>query len=248
LLPYSMQLVGLAAFFGNLKTTVTDGQRRLLSRWLWVSAFTEGFGGLNPSRILLQLKDLRETIPGQVNPDSVHGIDLDAPAHPFPERHDLRSARVRALLCVMLQAPICDQNGVKINPREMGARILARGPEAMTRICLKIEKNSNPRLLASPANRIFDIGQTKQVYAKNWIIGLDRVADASVLSSQFISDEARTALENSHHTEFIEKRMHTLMELERDFMKQKGVVEPKSDRAAPNAIDVEDVVPLSDEG
>ena len=99
LLPYSMQLVGLAGFFSQRTGPATEGQERLLRRWLWATAFTEVFGGLNPSRILVQLTDLYKNIPEQQKPDGVKGIDLDVPAHPFPERHD-----IGALVCALFSA------------------------------------------------------------------------------------------------------------------------------------------------
>src|ERR1017187_2183911 len=135
-----MQLVGLAAFFGRRNEPATEGQERLLRRWLWVSAFTEGFGGLNPSRILLQLKDLHNEIPHQDDPTVVDGIDLDAHAHPFPERHDHSSAWVRALLCVMLRAATLRPNGEEITPEKMAEEVLERVPDSLARVCSRVEK------------------------------------------------------------------------------------------------------------
>jgi hypothetical protein len=247
LLPYSMQLVGLSAFFGRHEGAPTGQQIALLRRWLWVSAFTEGFGGLNPSRILLQLKDLREVIPTQAAPTAVEGIDLDAPAHPFPERHDHRSARVRALLCVMLRARVLKPDGTSTEPDQMAAEVLERGPEALVRVCSVVANRGKAPLMSSPANRVFAVVPRKRGQAKSWLVTLDPATRRDILASHYISDMAWDALNKDDHRAFVEERTMTLMALERRFMEEKQVVPPKTDRAAPSAIDVEDEVPLSDD-
>jgi len=246
LLPYSMQLVGLAAFFGRRNGAPTEEQNALLRRWLWVSAFTEGFGGLNPSRILLQLKDLRERIPSQAAPTTVEGIDLDALAHPFPERHDHRSARVRALLCVMLRERVLGPDGKPTEPDSMAADVLQRGPEALARVCVRVLNRGKAPLMSSPANRVFDMTPGKRGQAKGWLLDLNPAIRSDVLRSHHVSEEAWNALVDGDHRAFVEQRITTLMALERRFMEEKGVVPPRSDRPAPSAIDVEDEVPLSD--
>ncbi|MFS8065209.1 MAG: DUF262 domain-containing protein [Byssovorax sp.] len=247
LLPYSMQLVGLAAFFGQREAPPTNQQMALLRRWLWVSAFTEGFGGLNPSRILLQLKDLREVIPVTSAPTVVEGIDLDAPAHPFPERHDHRSARVRALLCVILGEPALKPDGSLIEPRQMAAEVLERGPAALVRVCARVDDRGKAPLISSPANRVFAVVPRKRGQAKSWLVALDPATQRNILDSHHVSEAAWNALSVGDHRAFVEERTITLMALERRFMAKKGVVPPKADRPAPSAIDVEDEVPLSDD-
>jgi hypothetical protein len=244
LLPYSMQLVGLAAFFGKRKDLATEGQKRLLRRWLWVSAFTEGFGGLNPSRIRLQLTDLYKNIPNQDEPKVVDGIDLDAHAHSFPERHDMRSARVRALLCVMLRQATLRPTGGIITPDRMAEDVLERGPDSLVRVCSQVKKGASGGLLSSPANRVFDVAEG--LPAKKWIVALAPLMHGSILRSHYISDEALQALIDGDHVGFIEERTKTLMALERTFMEEKGVRPPKTDQSAPSAIDIEDQVPLSE--
>lgn len=244
LLPYSMQLVGLAAFFGKRREPATEGQRRLLRRWLWVSAFTEGFGGLNPSRIRLQLSDLYNEIPNQDEPTAVDGIDLDAQAHPFPERHDMRSARVRALLCVMLRAATLRPNGEPVTPEQMAEEVLERGPDSLVKVCSRVENRGKVALSSSPANRVFDVVKGQQ--ARKWLAALGPLTQSDILHSHYISEDAWHALVKGDHRAFVEERTRTLMALERDFMAEKGVVPPKSDQAAPSAIDVEDQVPLSE--
>ena len=244
LLPYSMQLVGLAAFFGQRNAPPTVAQERLLRRWLWVTAFTEGFGGLNPSRILLQLKSLRRIAAGIDDPVGVDGIDLDEFAHPFPERYDQRSARVRALLCVMLRKPILRPTGESVEPEVMAEQVLERGPDSMVRVCARVESRGKVRLGSSPANRVFDVEPEQQ--PKKWLLSLDDATRSIILDSHYISEQAWQALVINDHRGFIENRMKTLMAVERQFMEEQAVRPPKSDQPAPSAIDVEDEVPLSE--
>lgn len=248
LLPYGAQLVGLAAFFGSLESAPTEAQRSLLRRWFWVSAFTEGFGGWNPSRIHVQLKALRDDIPRNMTPSKVEGIDLDAPAHSFPERHDHRSARLRALLCVMLQNPLLGPDGTEIEPERMAADVLERGPQALIRVCARVPAiEGSPALQSSPANRVFAVDRNHRGQAKNWLINLNATGRDRVLHSHHISDAAWAALEEGDHRAFVERRIETLVALEREFMQQKGVVPPKSDSPARSAIDVEEDAPFSDD-
>jgi hypothetical protein len=249
LLPYSMQLVGLAAFFGRRVEPVTQAQKDLLRRWFWVNGFTEGFGALNPSRILKQLKDLRDVIPFQESPTVIDGIDLEAPAHPFPERHDHRSARVRALLCVMLRKHVLLPDGTKVTSKQMADEVLQRGPEAMARICARVENRGKVPLGSSPANRIFDVIKEKRGQAKGWLVELVNLKEEfrnEILNSHYISAAAFEALLNNENTVFVERRTETLMELERSFMKEKGVTPPISHDVASSAIDIEEQVPLSE--
>jgi len=247
LLPYSMQLVGLAAFFSRRQTAPTEDQKRLLRRWMWVSAFTEGFGGLNPSRILLQLQDLRDVVATTDSPTQVEGIDLDAPAHAFPERHDHRSARVRALLCVMLREPVLRADGAPVELEQMAAGVLERGHAALARVCSRVPNAGKPVLGSSPANRVFGVAPGGRGQAKRWLLSVDDSVRDRVLSSHHISEPAWRALSSGDHRGFVEERIKTLMALERRFMEEKGVVPPKGDRPAPSAIDVEDEVPRTED-
>lgn len=247
LLPYSIQLVGLATFFGR-KQDPSQEQLQLLSRWLWVGCFTEGFGGLNPSRVLRQLKCLRDVIPNDLNPHFIDGIDLQEPAHPFPERHDHRSARVRALLCVMLRSPAHRPDGTIISAIDMAEEVLERGPEALSRVCARVENRDRAPLASSPANRIFDVSR-QPGQAKTWLVSpaVDQRQFEEILASHFISQTAWKALNAGDHRKFVESRMTTLMQLERDFMSEKGVTPPLYNVAERSAIDIEDEVPLSED-
>ena len=242
LLPYSMQLVGLATFFGRRIGDATPEQLLLLRKWLWVTAFTENFGESNFSRQVRQLKSLRDEVPLQECPESVDGIELTTPAHPFPERHDHRSARVRALLCVMLRNKTYGPEGEEFTPDQMAQDLRESGPEALARVCSSLKEKE----LSSPANRVFDANKKVRGQAKNWLLSLPETDRKKILDAHYISDSAYGALQTGDSKKFVQLRMKSLMDLENEFMKEKGVVPPKSEQPAPSAIDVEDDAPLSE--
>jgi hypothetical protein len=91
---------------------------------------------------------------------------------------------------------------------------------------------------------VFDVAKGQQ--AKRWLVALGPLTHSGILRSHYISDDAWSALVNGDHRTFVEERTRTLIALERDFMAEKGVIPPKSDQAAPSAIDVQDQVPLSE--
>lgn len=239
LLPYGIQIVGLAAFFERRVNPPTAAQKALLRRWLWVSSFTGAFGGSNPSRVLLQLKALRDEVPLDDTPTTIAGIDLQAPALPFPARHDHRSARVRALLCIMLRQPIKLDDEREDQPEDMAAIVLQRGPEAFRQVCAR---GVGKPLGSSPANRVFARAAGRG-QAKAWLLE----ASDAVLASHHISAEAKRALVEGDHRAFVELRLHTLLELELEFMAEKGVTPPLTRIPAPSPVDTEDEVPLSDD-
>ena len=102
LLPYGLQLVLLGEFF-RLCPNPTARSVELLNRWFWVTSFTGWFGGVNTAQVTHALREIRDLARGKGTGFNV--VDLDAPARPFPDRFDGRSARVRAFLLLPYLAP-----------------------------------------------------------------------------------------------------------------------------------------------
>src|SRR5262249_28592653 len=101
LLPYAMQLVALSAFFDR-RPAPTESQLSMLRRWFWVSSFSGWFGGANPSRVNGLVTEFREIARAGRAPEKLANFDLDGKSLPYPSTFDMRSARTRALLLVML--------------------------------------------------------------------------------------------------------------------------------------------------
>ena len=95
LLPYGLQLVLLGEFFRQCPQP-TVNVVEVLNRWFWVTSFTGWFGGVNTAQTKRALSEIRDLATDGEARFSV--VNLEAPAQPFPDRFDGRSARVRAFL------------------------------------------------------------------------------------------------------------------------------------------------------
>ncbi len=148
LLPYGLQLVLLGEFFRlcpEPDATATD----LLSRWFWVTSFTGWFGGVSTSQATRALREIQDLAKGATIGVTV--VNLEAPAQPFPERFDGRSARVRAFLLYLASLKPCSLPSQEtINP---GQLLSARGTGALG--YLAPGRDVPKELRSSPANRMF---------------------------------------------------------------------------------------------
>lgn len=263
-----MQLVGLAVFFGTRQQEPTDAQGRLLRRWLWVSAFTEGFGGQNPSRIHRQLKDIRDRISKDPNPNTIEGVDLAANAHPFPTRFDLRSARVKTLLCVQIWE--LNRRKQSALAYEFARRVQADSAEALKNIFFSNDFFSHEiaerQLLSSPANRQFIPDHLRKEGGVRRLI-FDRISSGKTLKDtqselglicfpesirELSKIEPWSKVEPLSKVEpwskvelFLREREQALMALEHALMHEVGVTLPRESTAAPSKIDLEEDPPLS---
>lgn len=243
MLPYSMQIVALSAFFGRCDRP-TDQQLALLRRWFWVSSFSGWFGTNNPTSVRKLVEEFRDRVAKDGAPVGLQNLDLDEPALPTPLRFDLRSARVRTLLCVLFARGPRLVDGREFPLSDAAALLLEAGPEAMAVLCATVKDED---LRKSPANRILDVSQATAIgQAKNWLLGLDeRVRDA-ILDSHAIPASSFSLLSSNDNIGFLRARFEYIGEIERNFMKQERVSLPKSLAPSASPIDNDDV-PAFDE-
>jgi hypothetical protein len=241
MLPYSMQLVALCAFFGRCSEPTTQ-QRELLRRWFWSSSFTGWFGTGNPARVRRLVEELRDRLPGEGSLATLDHMDLDQPALPTPLRFDLRSARVRALVCVLLKRSPRRLDGTALSLEDAARLLFERGPEAMSVVCATVRDTN---LRKSPANRILDVAPDESGQAKGWLLRLDPSVRDAVLESHAVPPAALSLLEQGQNDAFLQRRMQYLGQLEREFMHECGVVQPTSSEPAPSPIDTDDEPPLT---
>ncbi len=244
MLPYSMQLVALCAFFGRCAQPTAE-QTELLKRWFWSSSFASWFGTGNPTRVRRLVEELRDRVPGKRSPISLENMDLSQPALPTPLRFDLRSARVRALICVLLRRSPSRPNGTPLKLEEAANLLFERGPEAMSTVCATVKDSD---LRSSPANRILDVAQDVPGQAKNWLLELDPSVRDRVLDSHAIPAESLNFLRTNRHDNFLQCRMELFGQLERDFMHEVHVTPPSSIRPMTSPIDTDDEPPLGSSG
>ena len=224
LLPYGLQLVLLGEFF-RLCPQPDDAVVELLKRWFWVTSFTGWFGGVNTARVTHVLGEVRDLARGGGTGFSV--VDLDAPAQPFPERFDGRSARVRTFLLYLASLRPRSLRGAKnLDP---GHLLSTRGTKAVGYV------SSNPEslqeLFRSPANRMFlDADQVGQAFAD--LAGLEDGVLMTLLPTHGFSTDAFHQIRNGDRSGLIKARLETLIAGERVFMEERNVTLPAAQTAA----------------
>ena len=242
MLPYSMQLVALSAFYGRCDKP-TASQTALLKRWFWSSSFAGWFGSGNPARVRRLIDELRDRVSQSPAPTTLHNMEIDQPALPTPLRFDLRSARVRAMLCVLLARSPKRPDGSELGLEEAARLLFERGPESMSTLCATA---SNADLRKSPANRVLDVAPGVMGQAKNWILKLAPEVRDQVLNSHAIAPDTFSLLEAGDNDAFLQRRIELLSSIEREFMEEAQVTLPTSDTPAPSPIDADDVESLGE--
>lgn len=231
-LPYGMQLVALSAYFG-VNESPSAREHALLSRMLWVSSFSAWFGPPAQERALV--RELRSMAAGAHSGDSLSAIDLDTPALPMPSQVDQRSARVRALVNVLVAQKPCDLQGAPLGA-SVGPLFLAQEASVLTRIFARGASS----LLASPANRVINVTHIGGI-ARPWLRSIDDDHRDQVLRSLAIDPDTFTLLQDNDADGFLSARIDYLDRLEREFMKARGVTPPKlGAKPAPSPIDTDD--------
>lgn len=215
LVPYNAQLMLLAAFF-SIDRHPNVEKRRQLNRWFWATSWSGWFAGANSTQIKNALLDMRyfaERSPFLALPPEAER------ARGFPNRFDMRSARVRSLLAWDLQRfpNPTDTFGNEVD------RVSALQIED-TRAYRHIVTRSIPNG-SSPANRI--VLPTPPGYSvRRSLLNLTDAERRVVLESNGIPESALSALESGDDYGFIENRARFLASEERQFMRQWDVILP----------------------
>ena len=224
LLPYGLQLVLLGEFFRLCPRPAAEVVE-LLNRWFWVTSFTGWFGGVNTAQATHALSEIRNLARGTGTGFGV--VDLDAPAQPFPERFDGRSARVRAFLLYLASLQPRSLRGAEsLDP---GRLLATRG----TRAVGYVFSNPGPlgELFSSPANRMFvDADQYGQAFAD--LAGLSDDELMELLPTHGFPVDSVHRLRNGDREGLIRDRLDTLIAGEREFMNERNVRLPSARTAA----------------
>lgn len=236
MLPYSMQLVTLSAFYGRCEKP-TEEQVALLIRWFWSSSFAGWFGSGNPARVRRLVDEFRDRISRDPSPQVLENMDIAQHALPTPSRFDLRSARVRALLCVLFGINPLRPDGEPLGAVGAGELLLGRGSEAMNTLCATV---SDSDLRTGPANRIIDVYLEGAGQAKNWLLELAGDVKDKVLLSHCIPPDSFELLKTGSNSEFLQRRMQAMIDLEIDFMARVSVTPPATRTPALAPIDADD--------
>lgn len=216
LLPYGLQLVLLSSFFDR-QPNPTVMQSDVLSRWFWVSSFSAWFGGANPSRISALIDEFRDDLAETPHASELKSFDLTSTALPFPSNFDMRSARTRTLLLVMLAATP-EEDGTDYVEFAINA-LASRGPSAVGHVFWSLPENYR----GSPANRMFRAPSASRGSLASWILQKAEARDWSALESSCVPRGALEGIRNGDVAGFVEERQAALVRLETIFQKAHGV-------------------------
>ncbi len=220
LLPYTMQLVVLSAFFGECDV-LTDDTRILLERWFWVSSYTGWFATSNSTHTRRVISDMKRIAKGKEN--SFKSIDLDDSAAPFPLSHDFRSARVRLLILFLLSFEPLDLDGSILPTWEL----LAKNGHRSLRNIFKQDGTVEPKLFSNSVNRtFFPYTQRKITELLTDMGDEDRHL---ILQSHGIPPESFSLLQRQDADAFLKARLDFLQEKELIFIQSKNVTAPISE-------------------
>jgi hypothetical protein len=166
----------------------------------------------------------------------IEQLALDDPAVPFPAVFDLRSARTRAFLHVLLGECPRRPDGEPIE--EPWRAVANHGPNGIGHISTAstIEKD----LVRSPANRILRIDMKDRSQAMGWLTTLHEDVRDTVLASHGIPPDAYGDMVRGDLNTFLRKRLEHLIDLERAFMIRNGVTPPTDRQPMLSAIDTGD--------
>ena len=229
LLPYGLQLVLLGEFY-RICPQPAAGTVELLRRWFWVTSFTGWFGGVNTAQAKRALDEIRNLAKGKS--ETLNVVDPDAPAEPFPDRFDGRSARVRAFLLYLASLrPGSLRGDGDLDP---GGLLTRLGTDAVGYVW----SNPDPReLVSSPANRLFlDEGHVGQ--ALGALSALDDDALGKLLPTHGFPLDCIGLLRNDDRASLIDARREALIDGERTFMATRTVTRP-AERTGPTIADSE---------
>lgn len=227
LVPYSAQLVQLAAFFLDCPDP-TKEQRDALCRWFWSTSFSGWFAGANTTTLKRMIESMRAFAAGAIEAGELLGYAEQA--LPYPTRFDLKSARLRSLLLWQVRRPgPLDLEAEAIDVRE---QIALHETRAWRYILTSQLRKSSAQ--SDPANRILlPLGPGKSVRQAIVELRPNDAKQARILASHCISPEAHGELVAGNYEEFVAIRSRALMEGERQFISDLGLETAEQETGEP---------------
>lgn len=213
LIPYNAQVILLVALF-NLNAEPSRQQMATLVRWFWSTSWSGFFAGANTTQIKHALQEMCAFAKGDAELSFVGQV-----ARPFPNRFDLRSARIRAFILWDLRefANRYDLAGETIN----AVGLLARSDTAAYRHVV----TKGPSI-SSPGNRLI-LPTPPRVSLRRALLDLSPERE-TILESHGIPQRALAYLRDGDGEGFVKERAAYLADRERSFMTSLDV-EPSSE-------------------
>ncbi|MEK2488562.1 DUF262 domain-containing protein [Kitasatospora purpeofusca] len=211
LVPYNIQIMLLAVFF-HFSDKAEAEQRAILRNWFWITSLAGTFAGSTTTQVRNFIRQMKAFARG------ASGLSYSGErARAFPDRFDLRSARVRAYLLWDLQTFPERKNldGSTANVLEQ----LATAPSETYR---HIITQSGVQGASSPANRIV-MTTPPGVSIRQALIRLAEEERTDILDSHGVSLASIEHLKADDYTNFILARQHELAAREKQFIGSLGI-------------------------
>src|SRR6266511_2389121 len=212
LVPYQLQIMLLTACFHHNPEPSTE-QLDALTRWFWGTSWSGFFAGANSTQVKNALQEMQKFAKG----DAAQPWEPQS-ARPFPNKFDLRSARVRAFILWELRH-FCRRlttGGNEIDPVEVLAR---SDTEAYQHVVREVPSASHP------ANRLI-LPTEAGVSVRRAMLSLPPSVEDPLLASHGIPLRALECLRNGDGEGFITERAAALANWERSFMVEMGADAP----------------------
>ncbi len=180
------------------------------------------------------IAEMRDEVSHIDHPSRLEFMRIDEPAQPFPKVFDMRSARARTWLLVLLSRR---PQGIDGEPlREPWRLVVEHRSNAVGYIAATV---SDKDLKSSPANRILRPDPHDRSQAMNWLSRLDGGVRDTVLESHGIPPDSWGLLEAGDRVGFLTARREYLIRLELAHMQREGVTPPPDPTPQAAAIDTE---------
>ncbi|GAA1546538.1 hypothetical protein GCM10009678_31450 [Actinomadura kijaniata] len=214
LIPYNNQLMLLTLFF-HLQPYPHAEQVDGLTKWFWITSWSGQFASMNSTTSRQAIQDMRAFALGEkdiADFASEQGMFdfADQRPRPFPDKFDLRSARVRAYLLWELQEfPVrYTVNGVEYSAIDMIRKL-------DTAAFRRVSNATGLTNGSSPANRVVLDASPGMNSKEYMLLSLARAQANDILC---VSKEALTLLAQGDDESFINLRAAELAERERRFI------------------------------
>ncbi|WP_424211882.1 DUF262 domain-containing protein [Streptomyces sp. BI20] len=217
LVPYNIQIMLLAVFF-YFSGKVQAKQRRKLRDWFWITSLAGTFASANTTQVRKFIAEMKAFAAGEG--DLSYSNER---ARAFPERFDLRSARVRSYLLWDLQTfpDRMNSDGGSLDVLEL----LAKTHRETYR---HIITQSGIPGSSSPANRIAMV-TPPGLSIRQALINLAEDGRIDILNSHGISLASVEHLKTANYVDFIAMRQYEMASREKKFIESLGILSSDQD-------------------
>jgi len=206
MLPYSYQSVLLAEAIRE-NPSFNEELSQKLQNWLWRTAYTETFSGINETNMQRALDNILSLVKGDV----YHIGKIEEKIAPLPKQFNFRSSRAKLLALRLVELKPQDINGKILNIRKL---LGSQGRYVILRLISRYSSATENCFLVEPE---------KFSEFRNYLLKPTETWSLDFLRSHAISEVAAQALQQGDYDRFLAERRNTLIELEKSFIQPLGL-------------------------